>query len=202
MVKTQLYPKEAQEKIISELKKGKVGAFPTDTVFGLIGRCDNPEVSSAIFAIKKRTSEKKLPIMISNLDQLSQLVDLSDNDYKLLERLFPGQVTFIFETKKMLSWGEKNSSIAVRMPEDDYLLEVVEALGVPVFLTSANLSGQLNLVNSDQVLQELGGKVDFVVEGKSGSEVASTIIDARRGLKIVRQGSVTLEEILERIQEV
>ena len=87
-------------------------------------------------------------------------------------------------------------TIGIRMPDDDFVLEIINRVGVPLLVPSANLSGQPSCTTSEEVLKQLDGRIDAVVLGESGASTASTVCDTTGDeLKILRQGPIKLEDL-------
>lgn len=203
-MKTKLYQPKEHDKIVRDLRDGFVVSIPTDTVYGLAGRCDSHAVMEDLQKIKGRAMDKPFPIMVSDEHQLEKVVHLSARDKKLVRRWFPGAITFIFNKTDYISdeMVNGNKTVAVRIPNDEDLLKIVTALGEPVFLTSANKSGQENTSNHKEVLAQLDGLIHSIIAGESKGYQASTIIDATgEELKVLREGEITLQEVIESLEE-
>ena len=186
------------------INEGGILAFPTDTVYGIAVRYDNDEAIEKMKLVKGRDAMKPFPFMVSKKEQIKEIAILKERDLCLIEECFPGALTFLFEKKETLS-DEITcglSTIAVRMPEDDYVLSLIDEIGIPLLVTSANLSGQEAGTTHEEVLAQLVDSIDGIVLGESGSKQASTIVDAsNEELKVVRQGAIQLEDIEKILEE-
>jgi tRNA threonylcarbamoyl adenosine modification protein (Sua5/YciO/YrdC/YwlC family) len=182
------------------LRDGGIVAVMTDTVFGLAVKYPDIKAYQALVNAKGREEHKPFPFMISALDQLSAIALANEKGKKLAARWFPGALTLVFKKHPQVEdfYTDNKDTIAVRMPKDDFLLSLGQAVGTPLLLTSANLAGQPPALNSGEVLQQLDGRIDAVVLGSAQGNKASTIVDVSgEEFQILRQGGITLEEIKE-----
>ena len=186
------------------LNRGGVVAFPTDTVYGLAVRSDDPVAIQRMKDAKQRPESKPFPMMVGSLSQIEAVASLGEREIRLIRRWMPGALTMIFNKKPEVSEVITNGfdTIGIRMPDDPWILELIKEMGCGLLVPSANLSGEPPASDSDEVLRQLDGRIDAVVLGRSGAQTASTIIDAReKQIKVIRQGKIRLEEILESLDE-
>ncbi|MHC1735094.1 MAG: L-threonylcarbamoyladenylate synthase [Erysipelotrichaceae bacterium] len=186
------------------LNRGGVVAFPTDTVYGLAVRSDDPVAIQRMKDAKQRPESKPFPMMVGSLSQIEAVASLGEREIRLIRRWMPGALTMIFNKKPEVSEVITNGfdTIGIRMPDDPWILELIKEMGCGLLVPSANLSGEPPASDSDEVLRQLDGRIDAVVLGRSGAQLASTIIDAReKQIKVIRQGKIRLEEILESLDE-
>jgi len=182
------------------LKNGGVVAFPTDTVYGLGARADNPAAVRRIFEIKERPLGQALPLLVSDAAQaLSVAGDVSEVAQRLMVHFWPGALTLVMPCA---SWVPEvvtagGSTIAVRVPAHLLTLHLIKAAGGPLIGTSANVHGRPSPVTAEEVWEQLGGRVDLVVNGGHTPDgVESTIVDVTVDPpRILRQGMITSEDI-------
>jgi len=189
------------ENAIETLKNGGVVLIPTDTVIGL---CCLPTFDTAIakiFKLKGRSKNHNLPIMASKEHQLLEL-GLSLNQYalKLLKSIhMPGPLTLVLgfaDDRKRPQWLDTREEIAVRMPNDDRLLQIIDCVG-PILMTSANKHGS-NVIHDDEqtILSELDGSPDLIIPGKRQHSLASTIVNVRYNQwEVERAGAISKIQI-------
>lgn len=192
------YKKEDIKDVVSLLKKGKVVAFPTDTVYGLGVIYENEQALEALKRSKGRPDHKPIPTMVSSIAQMEEIAYMEEDAKKLAEAFMPGAFTMILKKKESLPDYITNGfpTVGIRMPEDDFVLELIETCGKPLLVTSANLSGHETGVQDQQVLEQLDGRIDAIVLGEAMGKVASTIVDMSDGsVHIVREGPITKEMI-------
>lgn len=169
------------------LKKGKVIAFPTETVFG-IGACLNrPEAIKQIFKIKNRPKDKPLQVLIANMEQAQKLGKLSKKAFEYAKKRWPGPFTFVVpktgKVSKLVTGG--SSKVGLRMPDHQTILELIKECG-PIVATSANISGKPPALTTKQAREYVGEKVDYVFPGRTKHGQASKVIDLSKGIKVLR----------------
>ena len=201
---TKQYTKEQISEVVEELNQGSVVAFPTDTVYGVAVRYDSEQAIQKLKEAKGRPETKPFPFMVSKIEQIEKIAVLQQRDYQLIKKWFPGAMTFLFlktnDVKDTVTNGFQ--TIAIRMPDDEFILELIDKVGAPLLVTSANLSGGENTSTTEEVLQQLEGRIEAIVVGQSGGKQPSTIIDATdKELKVIRQGAITLEEVEKSLKE-
>ena len=182
--------------IVKSYQNGQIIAFPTDTVYGI--GCDpfNKESITRIFELKKRSGEKKFPILGLSKMELEKIVIFNSDAEKISQRFWPGQVTLLLPIKKDMSQKiDSNGKLAVRVPNDKCMLTILKQCKL-IIGTSANLSGEKSILDSNELKIKLP-EIDVLVDGgKIFSSGESTIIDFVDGkLEIIREGSVSKDEI-------
>jgi len=163
---------ECLKTAISTIKSGRIVALATDTLYGIACDATNDSAVKKLYKIKERDSDKPISISVSNTKIMKNYVKTNKTHEKLIENLLPGPFTFIFplqtcsKLSKLLNPNADN--IGVRIPDNDFILKLTEETGVPLALTSANLSGEKSpLLVSD--FEEIWEKIDVVVD--SGSDI-------------------------------
>lgn len=193
-----IYNFEEYVEIAKELKDGKIIAFPTDTVFGLGCIYDNIEGLKRIKEIKKRDQGKSLPIMCSNLEMIKNVGLVDEKLIRLVDGLGNGAITYILPKHPDLDprINDYKQTVAIRIPDHDFVLNLIDALGKPMLVTSCNLSNEKEILKAKDALELFKDKVDiFVMEDAMGT-FASTIYDVAND-KILRQGEIKMETIKE-----
>jgi L-threonylcarbamoyladenylate synthase len=205
MVKTSvlpiLTPGEVQYGIQSALQvlsEGGIIAFPTDTVYGLASPAFSPEGIEKLYQIKDRELTKAIPILIGAMDQLLLIgPDLPAAAQTLADRFWPGALTLVIPRSPtlpdILSAGP---TVAVRMPDHTFARSLIQQSG-PLATTSANLSGHTNPLSAEDVVAQLGGRIDMVLDGGAvNGGIPSTIVDcSEEKISILRQGAIPAEDI-------
>ncbi len=190
--------REQKEEIIRYLKDGKIVAVPTDTVYGLGVRSDDKFLYDKLKQVKRRPDDKPFPLMVSSVNQIHELVDLSDRDLRLINRFMPGSITFIFNKKEgVFPFLKDQKTLGIRIASDAWLREIIDGVGVPLWLPSANLSGNPTGTTSEEVLHQLEGKIDGVVMGESGQRESSSVFDLSNPNEIIelRKGPIAIESL-------
>lgn len=200
-MKTAIFNKEEKEKVVETLRNGGIVAFPTDTVFGL-GCIINKEAISKIYEAKGRSFDKPLPMMCNSLEMIESVAIVSEDAKKIINKFVPGALTLIFNKKAKIEDYVTNGkpTIGIRVPDDKWILDLIEELGQPILVTSANLSDTGSLLSYKDVLAQLDGRIDGIVCADATGETSSTIIDVTNDIKLLRQGPITLDQIMEALR--
>jgi len=187
------------EKGVKILQKGGVIAFPTDTVYGLGADAINATAVERIYEVKNRPKHQQLPLLIADVERLITLADpIPEIAWFLARRFWPGGLTLVLpKTNSLPVYLAPGSTIAVRIPNHPVCLALIQHLGNPLIGTSANISGQPAALTAEEVGQQLGGKIDFIINGgKCPGGKESTVVDVTRESPIIlRQGIIPSEEI-------
>ena len=194
----------AIEKAKEIIQRGGTIAFPTDTVYGLAVDVFNNTAISKIYKIKERSKLKALPVLVANMTQLENLVSEMDQNAKILAQAFwPGPLTLILP--KALGLPDLLSpyqTVGIRMPDYHFTLDLLEATG-PLATTSANISGEANPMTGQDVMEQLGGKIDMLLDGgRTPGASPSTVVDTTgKEIKILREGPIEKSEITALIEK-
>ena len=190
-----------KNQIIEALHSGGVILIATDTVYGLAALPSDSEAVNKIYTLKQRPTNMFLPIMVAGTDDLESLgLDINDNARKLFKSdLVPGAITFVlgFRNEELKpEWLKGRDEIATRIPDNELLLSVLKESG-PLLVTSANRHGTPNTPNKvADILNELNGLPDLIIEDGEGKEAPSTIINCRSNPPVVeRYGLISIETI-------
>ena len=187
------------EKGVEILQIGGVIAFPTDTVYGLGADAFNATAVERIYEIKNRPRHQQLPLLISDLERLTVLADpIPEIAWFLARRFWPGGLTLVLpKTDSLPAYLASGPTIAVRVPDHPVCLALIQRLGNPIIGTSANISGQPSVLTAEEVGQQLGGKIDFIINGgKCPGGRESTVVDVTCESPIIlRQGIIPSDDI-------
>jgi L-threonylcarbamoyladenylate synthase len=178
------------------LGAGEVVAFPTDTVYGVGVAASRPDRVDALFELKARPPERRIPILIAGLGQVGGQWHPDERAQLLADRLWPGALTLVIA-------GEGDTQ-AFRAPDHPVALELIRVAG-PILTTSANRSGEPETLGADDVLIAFARQQDelaAVVDGGAvPGGVASTVLDLSvTPARILRQGPITREQLAEVIE--
>ena len=182
------------------LRQGKLVALPTETVYGLAADATQEKAVQANYDAKGRPETKPLNVLVDGM-QMAETVcrGIPADAYQLADAFWPGPLT-------MILWGNGalppivpagGATQGVRCPDHPDTLAVIRALGRPLACPSANLSGQPSPKSADDVLAQLGGKIDAALDGGPCTVgVESTILDLTvTPYRILRQGGLGREKI-------
>ncbi|MEE2926446.1 MAG: L-threonylcarbamoyladenylate synthase [Chloroflexota bacterium] len=190
------------EEAVRSLNSGGVVVFPTDTLYGLGADVFSLAALQRIFSIKGRRADLALPVLVAGLDQVEAVAQpMSAQAQRLAERFWPGPLTLVMRRSPdlpgLVTGGA--DTVAVRMPGHPVPLELARRLGRPITGTSANRSGQPDLLDLSALENQLGNLVDHIIQtGPVPAGTASTIVNVTGDTpQLLRGGAISLEEILE-----
>lgn len=194
------------QRAVEILRAGGIGAYPTDTVYGLGARIDLEAAIARVFAAKGRDYRQPLPVLIADSRQLSLVAaKVPPIARKLAQRFWPGGLTLVLFKSPGLSSliAAGGDTVAVRLPGHPVPVALSRGLGVPITGTSANISGHPSPVTAGDVAAQLADLVDFIIDGgrcPGGRE--STIVDLTRDPPLVlREGAIPKEEVEKALAE-
>ncbi|KIX96409.1 uncharacterized protein Z520_07675 [Fonsecaea multimorphosa CBS 102226] len=178
-------------------------AFPTETVYGLGADATNEPAVSGIFAAKGRPSDNPLIVHVSSIEHLERItgVPLPEIYVPVAERFWPGPLTILLPVPSSGIFARNvhpfQSTIGFRIPSSKYARFFIAATGRPIAGPSANSSGKPSPTTAQHVLDDLKGKINFILDG-GGCEVGveSTVVDGLHDPPLIlRPGGVSLEEL-------
>ncbi|MBT4512109.1 MAG: threonylcarbamoyl-AMP synthase [Chloroflexi bacterium] len=188
------------QQAVSILQEGGVVVYPTDTVYGLGADAFNEKASARIYRIKQRPLTRPFPLLIADESELADLATgISETAKNMMDHFWPGGLTLVVRKSPSLpDWlTAGGNTIAVRIPDHPLALALIRGLCSPLIGTSANLSGLPSVASAEEVRAQLGGEVDFVLDGGiCPGGIESTVIDVTGEVPtIIREGAVSGDEI-------
>jgi tRNA threonylcarbamoyl adenosine modification protein (Sua5/YciO/YrdC/YwlC family) len=183
----------------SAIQQGDLVVIPTDTVYGVGADAFDAEAVSDLLAAKGRGRDMPPPVLVSSPTTLDALaIRVPDYARALVEAFWPGPLTLVCHQQPSLQWdlGETRSTVAVRMPDHDVALAILERTG-PLAVSSANQSGMPAATDAEQAEEMLGDEVAVIVDaGPAPGGEASTIIDVTGDrARVLRRGALSVEGI-------
>lgn len=191
------FREEKTEELAEILNHDGVISVPTDTVFGVCARMDSEAAQEHLRDVKHRPLTKAFPIMCSDEAQIKTIAEVTPLGEKMIRAFMPGPVTLILKKKaEVPAYVNGNmETLAVRMATSEPVKKLIEAVGCPLFMTSANQSGQPVCTSLDEI-EHACPDLDGMMEGEPHFGEASTIIDCTKEEPVIlRQGPVTMEQI-------
>jgi len=179
-------------------REGKIVGFPTETVYGIGGPMSSPRLAERLAEIKKRDDSKMCSYHIGEWEMVSYLQIVQTPAFRYLARLFwPGPVTII-------AANESGQKTGIRFPRNLLATALINSTGEPFIATSANLSGSPSPRSAEDVMNQLGGQIDYLIDG-GPCEVGqdSTVVDVsdEREPKILRSGA-RADEVKEAVEKI
>ncbi len=189
------------------IQKGGLVAFPTETVYGLGANALDATAVRSIFIVKGRQCDNPIIVHVADQKQLKKIViDIPITAKKLIKKFWPGPLTLVLKKKKNVPKDVTAglNTVAVRMPANRIALALIKKAGVPIAAPSANLSGRPSPTNAKHVLDDLNGKIDYIIDsGKTHIGVESTVLDLTTSPPtLLRPGAISKEQIEKVICEI
>ena len=204
---TQRFTAREADRAAEILKAGGLLGIPTETVYGLGANGLDPEAVARIFAAKGRPQDNPLILHIPSADWLERYcLDIPNGAYALARRFWPGPLTMILKRRSVVPdvVTAGLDTVGMRCPAHPVCRAILTAAGVPVAAPSGNTSGRPSPTNMADMLEDMDGKIDGIVDGGPCSVgVESTIVDLTvTPPRLLRPGGVTLEELRDVLGEV
>jgi tRNA threonylcarbamoyl adenosine modification protein (Sua5/YciO/YrdC/YwlC family) len=174
------------------LEKGGIIAYPTDTTYGIGCSIFNKRGIERIYLLKQREKKKPFSFICSNISEVARYSKVSNYSFKILKRYLPGPYTFVLNASSVVPdlLVTKQKTVGIRIPNNKICLALVEQLGHPIITTSANISGEEPIGDPFQVEQEMGKKLDLVINGGTLSANVSSVISLIDDIPVVlRKGA-------------
>ncbi len=174
------------------LREDRLVAFPTETVYGLGASADSPVAVDHLYEVKGRDRTKPCAVMVPGMSEARRLAgELSRPAAKLMRIYWPGPLTIVA--------GEGDAAVGLRLPADHTARALVSRAGVPVLAPSANLSGQAEATSAPEVIAQLGGMIDFVLDGGPcrGGQASTVVRVTGESVVVLREGPIATDEIAE-----
>jgi len=194
----------SEEKILARaveiLTGGGIIAYPTETFYGLGADATNEKAIKKVFAAKGRDLKNPVSLIIGHADDIYPLVqDVPQTAKRLMAEFWPGALTIVFQASKKISplLTAGSGKIGLRVSSHPLALRIVQKLKKPLTATSANLSGAPECALASQVAQQIGDKIDAIVDlGATPGNAGSTIIDITCDPPVVlREGLISRKTI-------
>jgi len=182
------------------LDQNKCIAVPTETVYGLAANAYSATAVKKIFKLKKRPKSNPLIVHYSSLSELKNDCLINNKFLKLYKKFCPGPITFVLELKKNSKISKivtnNNKTLAIRFPKHKILKNLLKTLDYPLAAPSANISTRLSPVKAEDVREEFGNKISYILDGgKSKVGIESSIISLVNFPKILRLGGLEVTKI-------
>lgn len=195
---------EAQRRLlaraVSVLRCSGVVAFPTDTVYGIGVLGSDARAIQRLYAIKDRPPEKAIALLVSDAGRLGEVTGYEGRDLSALaQRFWPGGLTVVIPWRREspAALAQPFDTVGVRVPDHPVALQLIAEAGEPLATTSANLSGHPSALTAQQVSEQLGDRVDLIIDGgRCPGGRDSTVLDiSTHPPSILRLGELSREEI-------
>ncbi len=184
----------------SRLKAGALVAFPTETVYALGAVATDETAVKKVFRVKQRPLSKPLIVAVSKKSAIrSVAADIPDKARLLIDKFMPGPLTLLLDRAPCIpdAVTAGGDTVAVRIPNNEIALKLIDLVGKPVVVPSANTADRSSATLAKHVKDDLDGKIEFILDGgQSEIGIESTIIDVRtEPPTIIRGGGTSVDEI-------
>ncbi|MBE6729074.1 MAG: threonylcarbamoyl-AMP synthase [Ruminococcaceae bacterium] len=198
---------ESVKKTAEILKNGGIVALPTETVYGLAASALDKNAIKKVFEAKGRPQDNPLIVHINSIEMLKKVAkDIPKRAFLCAEKFWPGPFTMVLKSSGYVCSAVSAGldTVAVRMPKDPVMSDVIARAEIPLAAPSANVSGSPSPVSAEHVINDLYGKIDAVVMGDRCSVgVESTVVLIEKdSAKLLRPGAVTLEMLKEILPDI
>lgn len=192
--------KKILEEAVAILQRGGLVAMPTETVYGLCADAGNALAVKKIFDVKQRPSNHPVIVHLAEIEQINDwAVDVSLDSLTLAKTFWPGPLTLILKKAPHVldEVTGQQDSIGLRIPNHPVALALLKAFGKGLAAPSANRFGRISPTTAEAVREELGDRIELVLEGGMCTVgVESTIVDMRGEFPIIlRPGIISAEQI-------
>ena len=204
--------RDVVHRAVEALSAGKVIAIPTETVYGLAASALHPQAVERLFEIKGRSKDTPLAYAVKSLDEaLDYVPDMSTLARRVARRSWPGPVTLVLDAKHPDSVIHRldpiiqnatipSGTVGLRVPAHETALQIMRLCAGPIVLTSANLSGQPDAIDGQQVIESVGDQIDLILDdGPTNFGKPSSVVKVdEAGISMLRQGVVdqaTIEKL-------
>ena len=189
---------------------GGLVAFPTETVYGIASRIED-DTLYRLSELKSRDCEKYYTLHIGQKSDIKKYVpSINPRAWKLMEKAWPGPLTIVFELsesdiniqrknlkKTVFKNLYKNNSVGIRCPENPVASMLLKTVKSPVVAPSANLAGEKPATNAEEVISQLSGKIDLLLDGGPCKyKKSSTVVRiGPKNLEVLRPGVYSEKEL-------
>ena len=171
------------------LGRGGVVIFPTETVYGLAADPAKARAIRRLQKMKGRSASKSITLQVARVSQALKLVKPDGRFRRCAQKFWPGPLTIVAPARS-------GGKIGIRIPRHRAALEILEAYGRPIAVTSANPSGNAELWRRAELENFFKGKVDLILWERSRRRLASTVVDiGPEGVRVLREGRISEKEI-------
>ena len=183
------------------LRDGGLVVFPTETVYGIGALADSKFGAQEIFEVKVRPLDKPLPWLVENEDALDTYgADIPDYAHRLAQAFWPGPLTLVVKASDRVGkdFRAPDGTVALRSPDHEVVVELLQAAGGPIIATSANTSGSPAPATFQEVESRIVQAADLSLDGgETQHQQASTVVKAIDSEPVIlREGAIAADQVL------
>lgn len=190
---------EELDEAVNALNNDKIVVFPTETVYGIGGNALKVEVINKLFQAKKRNYGKPISLLVGSIDKIKNIAYVDKNEEKIIKAFMPGELTLVLKKKACVNdlvTAGKNT-VGVRIPNHNIALCILNKVDFPLATSSANISGENNIADFDEIVSDLKDYVDIFIKGNISDDLkASTVVELNNDIvNILREGIISKIDI-------
>lgn len=192
-------------KIAAEiLKNDGIICFATETVYALACNGSSDIAVAKLYKVKQRDLKKPVAVFVKNLATAKKFFHFNKIEEAIAKKFMPGMITMVLKKKTTakqkikvsLLLNNNDQNLALRIPDHQFCLELLNEFDGIIAATSANLSNQPAAVDFTQSLQYFQNKIDLIIDGGvCVHKIASTVLKVGDGIKIIRPGVITKNQL-------
>lgn len=185
------------------LRDGGIVVFPTETVYGIGASAHSCFGPNEIFDIKVRPLDKPLPWLVENDDALLDKygIEVPEYAHNLAKAFWPGALTLVVKASDAVGkdFRAEDGTVALRSPDHEVVMELIQASGGPIIATSANTSGAPAPGMFSEVEERIIAAADVSLDGgETEHKQASTVVQCTGPVPVVlREGAIPVDAIME-----
>ena len=187
-----------RQRAAAQLTEGELIVAPTDTAYAVFADAFQMDATQRLLDARSQPRSRPLPVIVRSPRQLAGLVkEQTEQAERLVAAFWPGPLTLIFRANEGLAWdlGDMHGAVAVRMPDEPMLYELVAEVG-PLAFTAASTMGAPAPTTVEGARDLLGDRVALYIDGGPRPGGRSTIVDVSRGgAEVLRAGAVSSDEV-------
>ncbi len=190
---------EELDEVVNALNNDKIVVFPTETVYGIGGNALKVEVINKLFQAKKRNYGKPISLLVGSIDKIKNIAYVDKNEEKIIKAFMPGELTLVLKKKACINdlvTAGKNT-VGVRIPNHNIALCILNKVDFPLATSSANISGENNIADFEEIVSDLKDYVDIFIKGNISDDLkASTVVELNNDIvNILREGKISKIDI-------
>lgn len=190
---------EELDEVVNALNNDKIVVFPTETVYGIGGNALKVEVINKLFQAKKRNYGKPISLLVGSIDKIKNIAYVDKNEEKIIKAFMPGELTLVLKKKACVNdlvTAGKNT-VGVRIPNHNIALCILNKVDFPLATSSANISGENNIADFEEIVSDLKDYVDIFIKGNISDDLkASTVVELNNDIvNILREGKISKIDI-------
>lgn len=185
-------------KLVELFKSGKIAILPSDTVYGIFADATNEEAIRKVDDAKG--SNKPHLMVVSSIEMLKEYVsEIDDLQERIINKYWPNTLTILFKKNNKISDELTKGSpyVGVRMPNNNFLLKLLNEFGKPLLSSSANITNEKVITNVNMLDDRLKSKVDYIYDAGDLSDIASTLIKVENNKIIFLREGILASRIKE-----